>query len=282
MAVVLTVVAFIAGSALVYSAGSMERNREKETRKRMEYIFDVLHKYVDHHRHLPCPARSNFPITDNNFGNGLGSGDVPMNKDNFDPGGYECQAVLPLERSDNSGTPGAHIMGGMVPFKTLNISPIYALDAWNRRMFYVVDHNLTWMGPIGSSGLPEPADNDGDGGFTDKTVEGDIVIRKKVGGGPGFIHSDNVAVLLLSFGRNGHGAWPAKGGNANRLSKGTADPDERKNGYDGNGVDDPGNNNFGYIFVQKFESTEAGPGIDYFDDIVEFRTKWQFDPKYDY
>jgi hypothetical protein len=53
------------------------------------------------------------------------------------------------------------------------------------------------------------------------------------------------------------------------------------NGYKGNGVSN--GSAYSSSFVQKYSTTEdTGGSIDYFDDVVEFRTKWQLDPTYAY
>ena len=279
MSVVLTVIAFVAGGALVFSNSVAESNKERVTRERIEYIFEIMEKYVAVNQFLPCPADPSLDTTNTNFGVGQGSNvepnAFPNSPLNFQ-GGFTCSTTQVGERSHTPGGAAtkAFIVGGMVPVTTLGLSPKYALDGWGRRFTYVVDHNLTWRGPGGNA-----AGDDDEGGFSDRCRYGDIEIRKtRNPNTAAMILTPRAAVAIISHGNNGHGAWSPKGGsrvNKNIIGGGGVFSDELENSYRFGGGGTGLSFNNAFVVPDKPQAGEI-------DDIVGFRVKEWFRPLYNY
>ncbi|NDF11507.1 MAG: type II secretion system protein [Proteobacteria bacterium] len=243
LTVVLTIIALIAGSALAVGASRVEQQKIQTTQERIEFIISAIETFVVKFGYLPCPADASLNNNDPDFGvervpgvGGSGEG-TQANQGNCHRANYK--------------DPATNVVAGLVPVRTLLISPGLAMDGWGRRISYVVDENLTWRGGPGI------------GGYADDT-QGEIEIH----GAGGTVVTTEGAFLVMSYGTNGHGAWKAKG--VDRLDKGITDADEKENSWDGNGV--AGNGAFNSIFVQKFLSRT-------FDDLVQYRVKWQL-PEY--
>lgn len=140
------------------------------------------------------------------------------------------------------------VVGGMVPTKALNLSDDYAVDGWGRRIMYAVDVNLT-----------------ADSGFANVPITDIATNRITVKDATfGTVKTASAVYLLLSHGKNGHGAYSGSGG-ATRFSNSTsADADELTNCHCNGSAVDTG---FSATFVQKPISVGA------FDDLVVYGTR---------
>ncbi len=246
LSVVLIVIGLIGIGSLVYSASSIESNRISETKDKMSHIFDVMALYAREYSQMPCPAGPDLLTTDNNFGIGVGTG-------------VTFSSPTTCTEADSSEITGGarHLVGGSVPVRTLQISPTYILDAWGRRFSYIVDNDFTYSG----TGVT------GSGGWLDNSPIniGDIRIRNTSTGGINI--TSNAVVAIVSHGSNGHGAWIGKGGSTGRINTGcSVDTDEDENAAIGGAC-----GNFDRDFIQKMGKTDT------FDDIVEYRLKWQLE-----
>lgn len=242
LSIVLTIIAMIVATSLSVGASRIEAARAQSTQERMDFIMKAIQLYVNRFGYVPCPADNSLPVTDGNFGRGGGSG-------NSATGCTDSNSSF-----TNTSVPTHEIHTGGVPWMHLNISPAITIDGWNRRFTYAVDEQLTWAdGDPTNGGWDDPA----------TTTDGEIRITRSSGGTN---ITANAAVVLISHGTNGHGAFPGKGGT--RLDKGcTTDVDEDENTDLGVGVGCPAVND---EFVQKFRTST-------YDDMVEYRTKWQLD-----
>lgn len=90
------------------------------------------------------------------------------------------------------------------------------LDGWNRRITYVVDTDLTAANALLAADPDAP-------------VEGSIIVRLTAGGTQ---LSNRAAIVLISHGANGHGAWPMRQAalNTDRIST-TGSADENENAH---------------------------------------------------
>ena len=138
---------------------------------------------------------------------------------------------------------------GSVPTRTLGLPDEYALDGYGRRMQYVVDLGAT---------------------------RADSCHDMQVTGGSGNIHikdtaaaatdSDTVMWALMSYGHDGHGAFPANGGSmANRFDTGSGDADTANNAFAASGI--MGTSTFSGTLVRKEKTTDANGKV-LFDDKV--------------
>ncbi len=224
MSVVLTVMALIAGGALAVSASRTAAKKNFETREKMEDILDIIDRYVEENGYLPCPADPTLDRSHDDFGDGEPGPETENDGD--------CQTTPDNNTEEDGGT---NVYIGALPTRQLGLSLGMATDAWGRRFTYAVDEDLT-----DSTGFD--------------AEDPQITIYNTSGGA---VIADKAAIVLVSHGANGLGAWPGKGGNKMTAS---GDDDEIEN----SNTDSVDQN-----FVQK-SLTET------FDDIVVYRLKWQF------
>lgn len=143
------------------------------------------------------------------------------------------------------------VAAGVVPTKTLGLPDDYMFDGYGRRMMYMVDIRAT-----------------------DKTTCRNMQTTKTKGAieimtarsAISIFTDDNVMWSLISYGKNGHGAFPMQGSSlANRVDAGTTSGDERYNAFvDINTTD------FSTMFTQYIVRREpiTTVGNSYIDDIV--------------
>lgn len=241
LSIVLTIIAFIATSALAVGASRVEAARVNSTNDRMDFIMKAFDLFVKRYGYLPCPADNDLPTTDADFGNGVGSGN---------PG--PCAAA---NYTDTVSSPATNVVIGGLPTQQLNISPSLAVDGWSRRFTYIMDQDLS----VTSATVPL--------GWSDPGVVGEIVVKNTASGGIDL--TTEAVMVLISHGTNGFGAWKGKGGGQLGTCSSVADLDERENMIFSGGGGCPEDANF----VQKFRTST-------FDDIIEYRVKWQFDAPY--
>jgi len=143
------------------------------------------------------------------------------------------------------------VAAGVVPTKTLGLPDDYMFDGYGRRMSYIVDTRAT-----------------------DKTTCRNLQATKSSGNiqiadawsNIGTYTTDNVMWALVSYGKNGHGAFPAQGSSlANRVDSGATNKDERTNAFI-----DVTTTDFTTAFTQYLVRHEPNltSGTSYFDDTV--------------
>lgn len=228
----------LAGALLSAASYTMEKNRIEETQDTLQEILDAIDAYHDDTTHpehsgstlLPCPAGER-EYSDDDFGIAEGT--------NQDTAACATRCDAPNLLTADSG----RVVAGTVPVISLNIDPRLILDGWNRRITYVVDSYLTCEDGSGSGP-----------GYSD-TAAGSVTVQNAGGS----TITSTAAIVLISHGRNGHGAWAVRSGTRLFISSpGTA---EDENAHVGGTYDS--------IFVQ-------APIHPDFDDIVLYQTKWYF------
>ena len=276
MAIVLSALAILAATTLSLLAKGAEKERAEITAFRINYVKRAIRTFVRQSNGtnpdnwaLPCPAGSSLAITNVNFG--LATKDLPPT------GGCTSAQTTTTVTSFN---PNFRIYIGTIPVHTLNIEPLYMLDGWNRRMTYAVDEDMINPGvdPSPDPGVPGQFNNNPtsaapqpipalvpppnpDPEFPTGTF-GRILVLDTVGGDSttGTNPSGNTeyaAAVIVSHGRNGHGAWRAKGGST--VSVSSPSTDEAENADNDN------------VFIFKSFTSAIG---NYYDDFVVYITKW--------
>ena len=117
LAVVLTVISLIVGSALAVGATRIQAAKIQETEAKMKAISDILDSFVQTYGYIPCPADPIALTTAPEFGVS------------------NCASPNVV----SSGT--ARI--GVVPTVTLGLAPAVMMDGWNRRITYAMDTRLS-------------------------------------------------------------------------------------------------------------------------------------------
>ncbi len=229
LSVVMVIAAILLTMAVSVGSSRIEAQKIQATNERILFIMAALDQYVREYNHLPCPADGSDDSSAATFGVGDGT----------DTDGGDC-----LEENFDVAT--NNVVSGTVPFVTLGLAAVVAEDGWGNKFTYVVDEDLTFV----------DRDDPPTVGYTDDSTPGEIEVEN----GAGTTIASDVAVLVISHGKNGHGAWRGKGG-ANRRDAGVADTtDEGKNSHISNTYDEE--------FVQIYPTSS-------FDDIIWYRTKWQ-------
>lgn len=300
LSIVLVIIATIMGGIMLVFNQSLDRKQEKETQMKMAAIQKALLDFRLAFNYIPCPAdvTQNMDATSNNYygvkaanpgfctggtpaanfataggsftgsttnasaivtgigstaglsvgmllsGTGLAAGTAIASIDSA------TQITLNVAATaTNSGTTISYnfIAGGMVPTKSLQLPDDYAIDGWGHRIMYMVDVNLT-----------------ADGGFANVPVNDTATNRITVNDASGIPKTTSAVYLLLSYGRNGHGAYPQAGGSTRLANYISADADELTNCHCNASAAAAG---FSSVFVQK-------PSLDgAFDDIVLYGTR---------
>lgn len=196
LSIVLAVMGITLAGGLTVATQNTETAKETTTTDRLDAIESALARYVLDSGNsttgggdLPCPADIDLPMTDVNFG-------------------------LSAETAGNCtygnyGSPNSTgVYAGGVPVRTLNLPDEYSNDGHGRRILYAVDNNFAKA----SVQFKE-------------TANGSITVKATVGGSD---LSTNAVYVLLSFGKNGHGAFGRNGGNS-LVTSGSTDTDEQQN-----------------------------------------------------
>jgi hypothetical protein len=142
------------------------------------------------------------------------------------------------------------IVAGVVPTKTLALPDEYALDGYGRRFMYMVDNRATDAASCHNMQSHSKA-----GGIKIKGVYNATVPR------------DNVMWALLSYGKDGHGAFAAQGSAvADRIDNTTTDNDSKNNAFAATGAMDT--NTYPTLFTTALVSTATSST---FDDFVWYQ-----------
>lgn len=256
ISVVIVLIGAIIGTLSVVFAYMLKQHQQQETETKLQAIQSALYGYRIAFNTLPCPADITLPISDNNFGAAASNAG-------------SCTGGVPAANFSGSDGTDQEPRGGMVPTQALRLPDDYAFDGWGRRMMYFVTKDLTLPGAF-------------------NLVAGyDSTTRMTIKNSQGTDDTQLAAYVIVSFGSNGHGAYPRKGG-ATRVISGSVNTDELDNcdcntataaptGLDG-------------IFVQKSATLNPSDALDSFDDIVVYATRvdmvlqssmaWSLGPEY--
>jgi len=189
LAILITVLSLVMAASVgwLFPASYEESEKIRITRERLKTLRQSMHGYRVLFERLPCAARHD--VADDNI--------------NF--GAENC-----------SNTYGSNLNRGMVPVRTLGLSPDYAYDGWGRRFTYHVAEaicgldasgyptncsSLRYEQPVGTNYLTVNSFNRANlGGSSDPDSAGEWLAI-----------ATNVAYVILSHGMNGDGAWMPSG-----------------------------------------------------------------------
>lgn len=184
LAIVLVILGIIGGLSLPLLTAQMNRAAYVKTRSHQDYVLSAIASFVEKNKRFPCPAE-------------------------------------PLAIGDSYGVMQVQCRGqkaqGIVPFKTLGISEVYARDGFKRLMTYVVDQDLAKK----DTNLKIESG----GSITVKGETGEFVLAtpQKEDKNPNYI-----ALVLISHGESGGGAFMGNG-QATRFPCDPSSPQKRQN-----------------------------------------------------
>lgn len=266
MTFVLMIIAMIATGGLALLARNVEREKVEITTKRIQTIMEAVEQYAHAFGHLPCPAANNVALDGETFGRADGSEPASYADGSLPPssGADNCTADF-VDIEYNTGADDVMVVG-MVPITSLGLPPIYTLDGWNRKFTFAVDENLTVSDDYANTSIHgdiQMVDEGGDSLIGDPTV---VQWPSAVVGADFDPETQGAAAVVISHGPNGHGAVRAKTGNIITLaSPGDAEVI--------NAVA-AGTTMTGVFSIVPFNESNV-PAGSYFDDIIDFRAKWQ-------
>lgn len=246
LSIVLVVSSVILGHLISFATEKEEENDVKITKKRIEIIEDAISTFLFENDRIVCPASAKHGI----FAKRAGF-------ENMDASGVRCVGTKPNPYDQIVETPFAI---GVVPTKTLGIPDEFALDAWGRHFTFVTVKFCSQKEELGVSRFFKSAD-----GVCGNNLGSQIRVRDFA---QNFISQD-AAYIIVSHGKNGHGAILKKGANQ-RIIPNFKSEDELLNAN----LDEEGEfkSNEG-VFVQRSLFPKRGPK--YFDDIVSYKTRNQ-------
>jgi len=167
LAIVLVILGMIAGMSLPLLTAHITRTAFHKTRSNQEYVVNALAAFMEKNKRFPCP------------------GEPQKEGAKFGLAQESCF----MEKAK-----------GIIPFKTLGISEVYAHDGFKRLMTYVVEPDLTKR--------HRSHQEEVSGSIIIQNEEGFPVIPapKKTEKNPNYI-----AFVLISHGESGGGAYLGKG-----------------------------------------------------------------------
>lgn len=252
LSVVLIIIAIImAGGAVMFTA-AVRQHQADETNAKLAMIQKTLWEYRLTFARLPCPADvATYNVSDQYFGreaqNRIGCNGSPASTFNYN---ITTGSATTCDASQHC------IYGGMVPTKTLALPDEYAFDAWGRRFLYAVDSDA--------------AKQDAFNTVLASIASGASTPRIAIAAAGGYVKSDGALYVLVSAGRNGHGAYPRQTVGLTRVSTGSTNAMELTNCHC---TTAGANATFDRTFYQARESVTVGDPLDAFDDIVVFATR---------
>jgi len=268
LSIVLLLISIAMGSLLSIAINKTETDRNKDTIAKMEAIEKAIAFYLAENGGIPCPADSSQAPNNAAFGVATRNG----------VNAYNCNGTSPTWYF-NVGFPNLAL--GSVPTKTLQLPDDYAFDAWGRRFTYSMieqcnTSNIQYLVAYLPSAVTNPSYNAannfslagtcgtaGTAGFTINSAAGSTIVS-------------NAVYVLLSHGKNGHGAYPHQGaalGTGRVVSATTPGTFEINNAlYTAAGANQTG---AGVYYQQTENLSTLSSNVNYFDDILHYKTKYQ-------
>lgn len=300
LSIVLVIISVVMGGAMMIFNQSIDKQQVQETQLKMVAIQKALLDYRRAFNRIPCPAdatqdmdttssnyygveaansgictggtpATNFSIAASTFTgdianaskiitnvsstSGLSIGTIVSGTDivaGTTISSIDSVTQITLDTAATATSSGVTIsrntvVGGMVPTKTLRLPDDYAIDGWGQRIIYAVDVNLTSAS-----------------GFSNVPVTDSATNRITVNDATGASKATSVVYLLLSHGKNRHGAYPRAGGSTRFANYSSADADELTNCHCNSSAAATA---FSTTFVQKPISIGA------YDDLVLYATR---------
>lgn len=174
LSIVLLIMGFVASGLLSFGIYQTAASRNEYTRLHMEEIRRALASFAVANSRLPCPMPG------------------PVRPD--EPG-YGMEDTSGSCADTEIAASGIHV--GSVPFAAIGLPDEYMLDAWNHRILYVVDSQfITSNGFLATDPTNPPL------GTINVMLSGDVT--------SGTRRTSTAAMVLVSFGANGYGAWPVQ------------------------------------------------------------------------
>ncbi len=191
LSIVLVIIAVVmAGGAITFSSMFQQRQFD-ETNAKLAILQKALLDYRRTFKRLPCPAEiDDYNMDERYFGieaqNATGCNGTPAATFTYNITTGTSTACTAAQHC---------IYGGMIPTRTLKLADEMAIDGWGRRIFYAVDSDFAKTDAF-TTQMDITAD------ATSGTTR---IVVKSISGDDKTI---SAAYALVSFGPDGHGAYP--------------------------------------------------------------------------
>lgn len=236
LSVVLLIVALVAGSGVVIGRSTLESAQTAATYNRLNTIETALMAFRQNGR-LPCPADGSLATSNANFG-----------KEAANIG--TCTGGAPAANFSVSIS-GSPVVEGVVPVRTLSLPDEFMYDGWGRKITYSVWAPMTSVRAFYNYGVNFNC--------------GLLTVRDAAAG----VRSSQGVYVLVSAGKNGHGAYTVQG---TRENAGSVNTDEQTNCHCNSSAADTG---YAANYVMKDATENPTNALDRFDDILRFKERWQ-------
>lgn len=238
LSITLVVLGITIYSAVAIYTKRVEISRIADTTEKLKVIENALRSYYLKNGTLPCPADGTLTTGAAAFGVASVAANCGSSTDS-NTGIYSIS--------------GNSVYMGVVPTRTLNLQDSYMLDDWGNRITYVV------------------ADDFSNGSWD---INGTINVSNTAGGS----FTTEAVYIIISYGKDGIGAWRRAGGTA-RIEAQTKTSDfELENAHiNTSGAHTAWDDEFYDDVINDGDVTAAGKLTKYFDDIVKWKTADQVD-----
>ncbi|MBN9542607.1 MAG: type II secretion system protein [Alphaproteobacteria bacterium] len=241
LSIVMIIISVALGVVLAFATQKTDADKLLETKEKIEIIDKALGAYLLDNGSIPCPANGTIATNNAAFGDALRGG---LN--------YQCAANF------SSGS----MSWGIIPVRTLNLPDELAFDAWGRRFSYAIIQDCNCdAATAGCAARNFNTDFCG--------VSAGITVQ----GNASSTIMNNAVVVIVSHGKNGHGAFASNGGAARIVSKvgSSINSDEQENAH----LSMAGANlAVNATFLARNQILSDDPAVN-FDDIVYFKNKQQ-------
>ena len=243
LAIVILIAGILLSAGLSLLSVKLEAAKLDVTQKHQEAVKQALINYLGKYRRLPCPTT-------------VANGGAP---------------APPPPCTSPSGKPS---YSGIVPYYELGLDRAAVLDGWENFITYVVSPNpiaalvptanppwtTAWLYSYSATSNISPNTTTGNLAFWPSTSTGGITVTDGTNPIADPTKATGAAVALISYGKNGYGAFNVKGGK--NAPPPAANIDEQQNTSPVSGATPPTET------VVKRDTTDSTAGGGPFDDIV--------------
>lgn len=240
LAIVLVIVGILAGASLMALKAPIESTHVATTNTRLQTIRDALKAFKELNGRLPCPADPALATSHASYG--VENGTIGT-----------CTGGSVLSASN--------VVEGGIPFVALGLPAQFTYDGWGRRIVYAVYAKATRSNALLNYGAYTGAE------------EGISV--QDASGSNRNTSTNRYVYLLMSYGKNGHGAYGKAG---TRQSQGSTNTSELLNCHCDAAA---ATTAYSATYVDREATLSSASSTDSFDDIVLYQTFSQLRSKSD-
>lgn len=233
LSIVVAIVAVLVGGTLMLGGARLDQQRVNSTKERLDLIERALKNYAEVNGRLPCPADSRLTRSSTDYGKASG------------PNGDCTTGTVKAPRSSGE------VVSGAVPFIELALPADLMFDNWGRKFTYVVDRRYT-----STNAAKMNAQNSKCGSIVVADAS-DVAI------------TSNAMFVLISHGRDGHGAYHNATGAPWQLNAQIV----HTAALDNAGLDTNFNDDFDNRFRMMGYYEDATDAKNTFDDIMLYRNR---------